>query len=274
MIELKRVRANGIDFGYYEEGEGPLALLIHGFPDTPQTWDAVRPALATKGFRAVTPFLRGYYPSSLAPNGKYDIQTLAEDVVALIAALGESEATLIGHDWGAAATYGAAAIAPDKIRKLFTLAIPHPAGVPPTPKVLWGARHFFKLKLPGAAKRFRRNDFEEVDVLVRRWSPAWNYEPEETLDAKECFSHPGSAEAAIAYYKQLSPILPRCHRLKIRVPTVAFGGTDDGALDDLSLYDKAGSRFEGEYEVVKMPGGHFLHREHPERFLDELLPRL
>jgi len=273
-MELHRVRANGSDFGYFEEGSGPLALLIHGFPDTAHSWDQVRPAVAAAGYRAVTPFLRGYYPSSLAPDGKYDIQTLAEDVVALIDALGEKDAILIGHDWGAAASYGAAAIAPEKTRKLITLAIPHPAGVPPTPGVLWGARHFFTLKLPGAAKRFRRDGFALVDHLVHRWSPAWTFGPEETKHAKECYAHPGSGEAAVSYYKQLSPLLPPCHKKKITVPTVVFAGTQDGALKDLSLYDKAGSRFTGEYEVVRMPGGHFLHREHPERFIEELLPRL
>ena len=81
---MHRVRANGIDFAYFEEGTGPLALLVHGFPDTAHSWDQVRPAVAAAGYRAVTPFLRGYHPSSLAPDGKYDIQTLAEDVVALV----------------------------------------------------------------------------------------------------------------------------------------------------------------------------------------------
>jgi hypothetical protein len=56
------VEANGLRFGFLAEGDGPLVLLMHGFPDTPHTWDHVRPALAAAGFRAVSPFMRGYAP--------------------------------------------------------------------------------------------------------------------------------------------------------------------------------------------------------------------
>src|SRR5271168_144693 len=57
------VQANGLRFAVIEEGRGPLALLLHGFPDTPHTWDLLRPALAARGWRAVSPFMRGYAPS-------------------------------------------------------------------------------------------------------------------------------------------------------------------------------------------------------------------
>jgi pimeloyl-ACP methyl ester carboxylesterase len=65
------VQANGTRFGYLEEGQGPLVLLFHGFPDTAHTWDAVRARVADRGFRAVTPFLRGYAPSSVPEDAKY-----------------------------------------------------------------------------------------------------------------------------------------------------------------------------------------------------------
>src|SRR5580658_10060075 len=106
------VEANGVRFAYFEEGKGPLVLLLHGFPDTPHTWDAVRPAVAAAGYRAVTPFLRGYAPTSVPADGAYDAETLGRDVVALIDALGERRAVVVGHDWGAAAAYSAATLAP------------------------------------------------------------------------------------------------------------------------------------------------------------------
>ena len=64
-MEPKTVTANGLRFGYLERGEGPLVLLVHGFPDTAYTWDKVMPALAEAGFRAVAPFTRGYRPTEV-----------------------------------------------------------------------------------------------------------------------------------------------------------------------------------------------------------------
>ena len=267
------VEANGVRFTVIEEGSGPLVLLVHGFPDTAHTWDDVRPALAKAGFRAVSPFTRGYAPTTAPTDGLYDSDALGRDVVALIAALGEETAVVVGHDWGASAAYSAAALAPERVRKLVTVAIPHPASLRPTPKKLWGARHFVTLRLPGAADRMRADDFAEVDELVRRWSPAWDVPKGETAAVKESFRAPGSLDAALGYYRAMRPWLPPSLRRRIRVPTVSFSGDTDGVLghDD---FERARRWFTGAYEVVPMPGGHFLHREHPERFIRELLRAL
>lgn len=257
------------------DGEGPLLVLQHGFPDTPHTWDAIRPVLVARGYRVVAPFLRGYFPSTVPSDGRYDAETLARDVLAVLDHYSpDAPALLVAHDFGASAAYGAAALAPERLRKLFTVAIPHPAVIKPSLGLMWKVRHFMTLRMPGAAKRLRANDFAGVETLVRRWSPKWDLDPEELQAVKECFGPEGSAEAACAFYGQITARLPDCHRKKIEVPTVAFAGESDGALDDIGFYDRARSRFTGEYEVVRMPGGHFLHREDPELFERELLARL
>src|SRR5258708_3650864 len=97
---IQYVTANGVRFAYLEEGRGPLVLLLHGFPDTPQTWDRARPALAEAGYRAVTPFMRGYAPTEIPHAEAYDSDTLGRDALALIEALGERDAVVVGHDWG------------------------------------------------------------------------------------------------------------------------------------------------------------------------------
>jgi pimeloyl-ACP methyl ester carboxylesterase len=271
---MDRVRANGVDYAYLAEGDGPLVLLFHGFPDTAHTWDDVRPALAKAGYRAVSPFLRGYHPTGPAPDGRYGGEPLGEDIVALIEALGEERAVVVGHDWGALGAYTAAGLAEERVRMLVTLAIPHPLSIPRSLGVLWRGRHFLRFKLPGARAALEKNDFALVDALLHRWSSAWDVPPDESRPTKACFSHPESAEAAIAYYRQTGPRLPPALRKKISVPTVCFAGETDGVLLDLSVYDRARSRFTGAYEVVRMPGGHFLHREHPERFIAALLDAL
>jgi len=267
-LEPSFVEANGLRFAYLEEGTGPLVLLVHGFPDTPHTWDAVRPAVAELGYRAVSPFTRGYHPTAIPADGAYDADTLGQDVLALIEALGARSAVVIGHDWGAAAAYSAAALGPDKVSRLVTIGIPHPGSIRPSPRMLWNVRHFFAFKLPGAVARTSANDFAHIDQLVRRWSPAWDVPPGETDAVKEAFRHPGCLDAALGYYRAIRPTLPASHRKRISVPTVSFAGTDDNV--DPDLFDKAATWYSGDYAVVRVPGGHFMHREHPEAFIKEL----
>ena len=126
-----RVRANGLEFGYLSDGpeSGPLALCLHGFPDSAWTWDRLLPALADAGYHAVAPFLRGYAPTDIPSDGLYQSGAIASDANALHAALGgDGDAVLIGHDWGALASYGAARSAPQRWRRLVTAAVPPAKG--------------------------------------------------------------------------------------------------------------------------------------------------
>ena len=267
------VKANGISFTCLEEGEGPLVLLVHGFPDTAHSWDAVRPRLAAAGFRAVSPFTRGYAPTGLAPDGDYRMEALADDVVALIDALGAQSAILVGHDWGSPAVHGAAIKAPDRVRMMVTVAIAHPASVRLTPLLIWRARHFIAFRRRGAVERTRADDFAYLDVLVRRWSPAWRPAPGETEAVKRAFAEPGCLEAALAYYRAAGNSVPRFLRARVKVPALAFAGATDAALRP-AAFERARSWYTAGYEVVTLPGGHFLHREHPDQFAAELLRRL
>lgn len=264
------VNANGIRFAYLSEGNGPLVLLLHGFPDTAYTWDRVMPEVARAGFRAVAPFMRGYHPTAIPDDGAYDGDTLGRDVLALIEALGESQAIVVGHDWGALAGTIAAAIGPERVRLLITVGVPHPRSVWPTPKMLWMVRHFFVLRGRRAAQTVRANDFAYVDKLVRRWSPAWQSIPaDETARVKQAFAQPGCVEAACAYYAALSPFLPASLRASVTAPAVAFAGIDDTLSP--RAYEKARRCFAASYDVVHVPGGHFMHREHPSAFIAELI---
>ncbi|HEY5925920.1 MAG TPA: alpha/beta hydrolase [Kofleriaceae bacterium] len=267
---MELIEANGLRFAYLSAGKGPLVLLLHGFPDTAHTWDRVMPELAAAGYRAVAPFMRGYHPTEIPKDGAYDTDTLGNDAVALITALGEQQAVVVGHDWGASAAYAAAALSPERVRLLVALAIPHPKSIRPTPKLAWTMRHFLTLRGKRAADRVRANDFAYVDELVKRWSPGWKEIPaEETAAVKRAFREPGCAEAACAYYATIGPRLPASHRLSINVPAVAFAGVHDNVVP--RAYEKARHCFTASYEVVQVPGGHFMHREHPGEFNAELL---
>lgn len=268
---MDRVSVNDVRFALLAEGKGPLVLLLHGFPDTAHTWDAVRPALAGAGFRAVSPFMRGYAPTSIPEDGKYDIETLGRDVLGLVEALGEERAIVVGHDWGAAAAFAAAALDPARVERLITVAVPHPASIRAfAPRMWWGARHFIAFQSRGAEERLAADDFALIDTLVRRWSPAWRPPADETRPVKEAFRQPGCLTAALGYYRAVGLRPPPSLRKKITVPSAAFSGADDGTLRR-SDYERAHRWYEARHEIVHMPGGHFLHREHPERFTRELL---
>jgi pimeloyl-ACP methyl ester carboxylesterase len=260
----KFVEAAGLRFAYLEEGAGPLVLLLHGFPDTAHTWDRSMSALAAAGYRAVAPFMRGYAPTAIPAAPAYDSDTLGRDALALIAALagpGERSAILVGHDWGASAAYSAATLGPERIRLLVTLAIPHPRSILPTPAMLWKVRHFAALRRKRAAEHVRADDFAGVDELWRRWSPAWTQiPPEETAPVKECFRQPGALDAALGYYRALTVRVPPAQRRSVTVPAVAFAGLHDGIVTP-AAYERARRCYQAAYHVVRVPGGHFMHRE-------------
>ena len=159
------------------------------------------------------------------------------------------------------------------MKKLFVIGIPHPAALKPSPKKLWRARHFAVYKLPGAPNRFARNDFAALPAIYRRWSPDWNPDPEEFVAVRASFSNPASLNAAFGYYRKLSPIPSASLRARITVPTVVFAGLNDPIVEPAD-YRGAARMFENDYIVEEVPGGHFMHREHPDVFAGRILSHL
>ena len=134
-----------IELAYHEAGaeHTRLCVLVHGYPDTSVSWNWLLPLLADQGYHAVAFNLRGYWPSSAPFDDDYSPFRLAADVVAVVEALGggshdeeREPAVVVGHDWGAMATYLAASTADDGlIDRIVTIAIPHPGSLSPSIKV-------------------------------------------------------------------------------------------------------------------------------------------
>jgi pimeloyl-ACP methyl ester carboxylesterase len=119
------VRANGIRIHFVEEGEGPMIVLLHGYPESWLTWERQLTPLAQAGYRVVAPDLRGYGRSSRPVRvDAYRISELVGDVVGLVQALGESTAIVVGHDWGSGVAWSAAWTRPDVFRAVAGLSIP------------------------------------------------------------------------------------------------------------------------------------------------------
>ncbi len=281
MLAERTVRAGGLDFACLEAGEGPLALLLHGFPDSARTWEATLPLLAAAGWRAVAPWTRGYAPTGVPADGDYSPRTLAGDVARLIEALGYDRAVVIGHDWGAFAGYLAANLHPERVRALVTMAVPHAGALarnlsPAQARRSWYVA-FFQLRRI-AERRARRDDFAFLEHLWRDWSPGWAFTPEDIAPTIAALTPPGALEAALGYYRHslgpaalLDGAARRAAFGSIAPPALCFAGVDDGCIG-VETFAGSERHFRGPFGLVCVPGaGHFLHRERPAAFHDRLL---
>jgi pimeloyl-ACP methyl ester carboxylesterase len=271
QIREGMIEANGIRFGFLEAGSGPLVLLLHGFPDNAWTWSHQLLAFAASGYRAVAPFMRGYPPTEPAPDGAYDMATLGGDVAALIDALGDRPAYVIGHDWGAIATYGAVATNPESIKRAAVIALGHPStfgAVLASPELAHRSFHIWYFQLDRIEEVVRETGFAMIDYLWQLWSPPGHEDREHIERVKrETLAPEGALEAALSYYRDLSklrfqPEVVAQMTQPVAIPMLAiFGENDAGA----ALSEGEEAHFTGGYRREIVAGaGHFVQRERPE----------
>ncbi|PPE75735.1 alpha/beta hydrolase [Solimonas fluminis] len=273
------IRANGLEFAYLEAGEGPLVLCFHGFPDTAWSFEPVVKSLAQAGFRAAAVFMRGYAPTALPADGDYRITTLGRDVIALIDHFGVDKAHVVGHDWGAAAAYTAAALRPDRIHRIATAAVPHLRRflLRPALRQLKRSRYmgFFQLPLI-PERRIRAQDFAWLRALIHEWSPDWNFTDAEFEPLRALFSEPERLRAALGYYRAMPRGLLMGESWQtlmkpIAVPTRVIVGENDGCIGR-EMFLGQDHLFSAGYERIEMAGcGHFMHCEQPQAFADLLI---
>jgi pimeloyl-ACP methyl ester carboxylesterase len=282
MESISRLEANGVDFAYLEDGPagGPLALCLHGFPDHAPTWAGLVADLATAGFHAVAPWMRGYAPTAVPADGRYQVGALAADALALVGALaGDGPAVLVGHDWGAMAAHTAAAHRPERFTRLVFMSVPHPVSLMGrfllSPRQLQRSWYQFFFLLPFAGGSVSANDFALIDALWRDWSPGYGA-PESYMRAlKDTLGASGTLEAALGYYRHLwnpdlhDPALAAVQAAQmapVPVPSLYLHGEDDGCIGiDMVAAETMAPMFPAGLEVEIVPGaGHFLHLERPE----------
>ena len=273
------ISANGVRLHAAEAGEGPLVLLLHGFPQFWWTWRAQLTSLAAAGYRAVAPDLRGYGASDKPPRG-YDLPTLSADAAALVRALGERDAVVVGHDWGGLLGWTMAALHPRTVRRLVAVSMAHPRRLREAmtdPRQLRASRYVLRFQLPRLPeRRLTRTDDDPVAELMRRWSgPRWT----STTDFAEAVARyraaariPQAAYGGMEYYRwavrsQLRPDGLRYARrmaAPITAPTLQLHGELDPCV--LPSTARGSDRYvAGPYEFRELPGvGHFPQEEAPD----------
>jgi pimeloyl-ACP methyl ester carboxylesterase len=247
MRDLERgtVEANGLQFHYLAAGDGPLALCVHGFPDSPWTYRYLLPELARAGYRAVAPFNRGFAPTEL-PADRHHVHssTMVADALALGEALaGGQEAVLVAHDWGAVAAWGAAGKRPELWAHCVILNIP--------PFAIFGENivtydqikrsfysWYFQLQHVVEAS-LAADDFAFIDRIWGDWSPGYDASEDLPL-VKDCIRDPRHLQAALGYYwGQFDPTrfgspewadeqLAAWGSHNLQAPTLYLHGTNDG----------------------------------------------
>jgi pimeloyl-ACP methyl ester carboxylesterase len=283
-VRTRTVLANDLEFGILEAGAGPLALCLHGFPDSAHTWRYLLPELAEAGFHAVAPFMRGYSPTGIPADGAYQVAALAADATAMHEVLGGGEdAVLIGHDWGAEAAYCAAAYAEDRWRRVVTLAVP-PAGLDDALFSDYGQlkRFFyvflFRDPLGFAEGVVAADDMSFIDRLWQDWSPGFQPGGHLTM-VKQSLRDPANLAAAIGYYRAVGAV-PETGRYaaqeqavgrEVPQPTLYLHGAMDGCIGadvarGAERFLAAPSRM-----IVIEDAGHFLHLERPGEVNERIL---
>jgi len=282
-IETLKLKANGLDFTARACGNGnsPLVLCLHGFPDSAYTWDVLLPELAAAGYRAIAPFARGYAPTQVPSDGDYSAPTLGLDVIGLADALGTGKFHIIGHDWGAVMAYAAAAYAPERVISMVT------AAVPPLrrfllnmrPKQMGRSWYIGFFQMPWVPEQHvKKDNCAFIDQLWRAWSPDWEYSEQDIAPVKAILSQRENCKAALGYYRALPwPLVnPRAGRERSRLlgtmhtPTRVISGEQDGAMGPEQFIGTE-SCFDVPSELLTWNAGHFMHREYPEKFRDAAL---
>ena len=230
---------NGINLHVIMAGpsDGPLVLLLHGFPEFWYGWRRQIPALAAAGYHVWAPDQRGYNRSDKpAGVGAYGIETLAKDIVGLIDASGREQVYLVGHDWGAAVAWWVAGKYPERIKKLAILNVPHPAVMQRTvwedPEQRKKSRYIFFFQLPWLPeKSLSDHGYTHAIRALKGSSRRGTFGDDDIVAYRQAWSQPGALTGMLNWYR--APVRNRGMGAglgRIRVPTLMIWGAKDIAL--------------------------------------------
>jgi len=233
---------NGVRLHYVQAGQGPLIVLLHGFPEFWYGWRLQIPALAAAGYRVIAPDMRGYNLSEKPPTvADYRMEALTSDVAALIRHAGEENAVVVGHDWGGAVAWETAIRLPQVVRRLVVLNAPHPAAMLRelrTVEQLRRSWYMFFFQLPWLPEALAHlSGYSALEAVFRRDpTRAGAYSDEDIRLYRQAVARPGALTGAINYYRALFRQAPagalRGMRAlpTITVPTLLIWGMRDRHL--------------------------------------------
>jgi pimeloyl-ACP methyl ester carboxylesterase len=286
-ITQHSILANDLNISYFGAGldnDGPLAICLHGFPDSAHTWRHLLPRLADAGYRAVAPFLRGYAPTEVPSDGRFQTAASAMDALALRDALGGgADSVIIGHDWGAIITHIAANVRPEAFAKVVTMAVPpgNAVGVAFLSNLAQIKRswYMFFFQHPFADFVVGANDLAYIDMLWADWSPGFDATEELAL-LKPSLRDPANLQAALGFYRATlgagynDPALQSAQDLSSTIPSqplLYLHGRTDGCMGS-EVAEFAAAELTSNARAHFVDGaGHFMHLEKPNEVNDIIM---
>lgn len=263
----------GLTFEVRDEGplDGDVVVLLHGFPQLNSSWDRVAPLLHAQGLRTLAPNQRGYSPGA-RPRGRraYRSSELVEDVLALTDLAG-GPVHLVGHDWGAAAAWATAMVAPEKLRTLTAVSVPHPgafmAAMPRGQALDSWYMAFFNL--PRLPERMLANPRTGGWFLRRS-----GMTPGMMADFRREIVEGGALSGGLGWYRALAFSRPAFFRTHVRVPTTYVWSDDDVFLGRAGA-ERCERYVDGAYAFEVIEGAsHWIPDERPEELASAILERI
>jgi pimeloyl-ACP methyl ester carboxylesterase len=286
MASTNLFRNDWIEIGYEEDGSpsDPTVILLHGFPDSPRTWDGVRAALGSQRLHLVAPYQRGFGPSRVLSHEAQggSIAAMAQDVLDLMDGLGLSRFMVVGHDWGSRAAHAVAVLSPDRVTGIIGLATPYgldeaSANDRRRQVQAYWYQWYFHTPQGRAALEDDRRGF--CRYLWRAWAPHWEPSDDEYELTATAFDNQQFVDTVIHSYCHRhgnAPDIPHYARQEallstmplIPVPAVLVRGSDDtvnlpGASEGTDRYYAHGIR-----RLTAHGAGHFIQREQPRLIAD------
>jgi pimeloyl-ACP methyl ester carboxylesterase len=261
---------NGIRMHYVTQGEGPLVVLLHGFPEFWYSWRYQIPFLAGHGYMVVAPDLRGYNETD-KPSKGYNVSTLLRDIVGLIKGLERDKAIIVGHDWGGALAWAFAARYPQMTERLIVLNAPHPAAFARelrTWRQLRKSWYMFFFQLPWLPEYvLGRNHAAVIGRMLYASAVQKSAFPPDVIERyRDAMSKPGALTASINYYRTL---FRRMRSLRagagaiIDVPTLLIWGKQDIALGIELTHGL--EQWVPNIQIKRIPdSGHWVQQEKPD----------
>ena len=262
---------------YVEAGEGPLIVLLHGFPEFWYAWRQQIEPLVAAGFRVVAPDTRGYNLSSKPEDvASYDISLLADDIRKLIHERGAETAMLVGHDWGGSIAWAVAMNHPEVVDRLAILNAAHPRKLSQGlhhPGQLRKSWYFFFFDLPELPEAVvHANHWHFFRHFLRDARPAFT--PEQTDRYIEAWSQPGAATGMINYYRSSVRTPPKRAEAALRAikaPTLVIWGEADGYLGP-ELAEPDHDDVPNLHRVERLLGAsHWVHHDQAQRVTQLLI---
>jgi epoxide hydrolase 4 len=272
-IRHRTIATNGVRLHVVEAGpeDGPLLILLHGFPEFWYGWRRQIGPLAAAGYRVQVPDQRGYNLSGKPRRvGSYNLDRLARDVLGLIDEAGAAKARVVGHDWGGVVGWWLGIRYPQRLERLALLNIPHPSVMERT---LWHSstqrkksNYMFFFQLPWLPERiFCRNDFAYAEKILRGSSRPGTFSDEDVVRYKEAWSQPRAVRSMIHWYRAALRAQPRRPKNpRVTVPTLLIWGTQDRFLGQEMAQPSIDLCDQGRLELIP-EATHWVQLEEPER---------